>query len=31
MMRRSRRLRSELAEMTDPEHDGHELFYEYHS
>ena len=24
-------LRSELAEMTDPEHDGHELFYEYHS
>ena len=24
-------LRGELAEMTDPEHDGHELFYEYHS
>ena len=24
-------LRSELAEMTDPAHDGHELFYEYHS
>ena len=24
-------LRSELAEMTDPKHDGHELFYEYHS
>ena len=24
-------LRAELAEMTDPNHDGHELFYEYHS
>ena len=24
-------LRGELAEMTDPEHDGRELFYEYHS
>lgn len=24
-------LRGALAEMTDPEHDGHELFYEYHS
>jgi ectoine hydroxylase-related dioxygenase (phytanoyl-CoA dioxygenase family) len=24
-------LRKELAEITDPEHDGHELFYEYHS
>ena len=24
-------LRGALAEMTDPEHNGHELFYEYHS
>ena len=24
-------LRAELAEMTDPHHEGHELFYEYHS
>ena len=24
-------LRAELAEMTDPNHEGHELFYEYHS
>ena len=24
-------LRVELAEMTDPHHEGHELFYEYHS
>ena len=24
-------LRVELAEMTDPRHEGHELFYEYHS
>ena len=24
-------LRIELAEMTDPRHEGHELFYEYHS
>ena len=24
-------LRDELSEMVDPKHDGHELFYEYHS
>ena len=24
-------LRAELAEMTDPNHEGHDLFYEYHS